>query len=81
VVVAVRLSQCLLVAIGQPHCWDNWFVSEDRSELYKVENNNSYQLNTLLPGHRQTRSGSRYRFSSLVPGQCDRSTRGLDLPT
>jgi hypothetical protein len=30
--------------IGQPHCRDVWFVSEDRSELYRVENNTSYQL-------------------------------------
>lgn len=61
--------------IGQPHRRDVWFVSEDRSELYRVENNTSYQLYTLSSTHRQTRCGSRYSFSAVIPGQCDRSIR------
>jgi hypothetical protein len=63
--------------VGQPHQRDVWFVSEDRSELmYKVENSTSYQLYTLSTDHWQTRGGTaRYEYSSLVPGQCDRSTR------
>jgi hypothetical protein len=61
---------------GQPHCRDVWFVSEDRSELYRVENNASYHLYTTLSSeHRQTRRGSRYSFSALIPGQCNRTTR------
>ena len=61
--------------INQPHRRDVWFISEDRSELYKVEDNTSYQLYTVKTDHCLTRSGTRYEYSSTFLGQCDRSTR------
>jgi hypothetical protein len=61
--------------INHPHRQDVWFVSEDRSELYKLHDNSSYSLFACSERHRQTRQGTRYAFSFVVAGQCDRSTR------
>jgi hypothetical protein len=70
-----RLPAPLGPYINKPHHRDVWFVNKDRSELYRVEDNSLFFCYARSNSHRVTHQGTPYKFSSVVAGQCDRSTR------
>ena len=81
-----RLNNCAfrfpLVAggfISSPHRKDDWFIDEDKDELYRVIDNKSYQLFTPSTLARRTRR-TRFSYLRTVSGLCPRHTRASILP-
>ena len=61
--------------IAQPHRPDVWFTNKDRSELYQLRSNRSYQLYIPDVTTRHTRHGTQFLLLRSVNGLCPRAIR------
>ena len=77
---SLRLPVALGPYIASPHRPDNWFVNEDQSELYYVDNNHHYSLYTPSTFSRHTRHGTRFSLQKVCDGMCPRLLRASVIP-